>query len=93
MRLSESLPAVVTRKVRPELPVFYSVGHYIFYEVKSEAEKIVPIPEADMFCVIYGLKLKAELNIDSVIQRSFTRQQQADRRNWQLVCSKTKKNR
>jgi len=31
--------------------------HYIFYEVRSEAEEIVPVPEADMFCVMYGLNL------------------------------------
>jgi hypothetical protein len=59
MRMSHCLAAVVTRKVRPELPVYYKVGHYIFYEVQSEAEEIVPVPEADMFCVVCGLKPKA----------------------------------
>jgi hypothetical protein len=56
--MSHSLAVVVTRKVRPELPVYYRAGHYNFYEVQSEAEEIVPVHEADMFCVMYGLKLR-----------------------------------
>jgi hypothetical protein len=55
--VSHSLVAVVTRKLRPELPDYYMAKHYIFYEVRSEAEEIVPVPEADMFCVMYGLNL------------------------------------
>jgi len=77
--LSHSLVAVVTRKVRPESPDYYRAEHYIFYEVSSEAEEIVPMPEADMFCVMYGLNLKAECNIESIIQHNTTRWQQADR--------------